>query len=47
MDELHQHFSLLDPIGKVANILDNLHMKPDDNISTYNIDFMCYASQLG
>ena len=28
-------------------MLDNLFMKPDDKISTYNIDFMCYASQLG
>ena len=22
-------------------------MKPSDKISTYNVDFMCYASQLG
>jgi len=28
-------------------MLDNLHMKPGDKISTYNVDFMCYASQLG
>jgi len=28
-------------------MLDNLHMKPGDKISTYNIDFMYYASQLG
>jgi len=28
-------------------MLDNLHMKPSDKISTYNVDFMCYASQLG
>ena len=47
MDELHQHFGLSDPIGKVANMLDNLHMKPGDKISTYNMDFMRYASQLG
>ena len=47
MDELCQHFGLLNPIGEVANMLDNLHMKPGDKISTYNVDFMCYASQLG
>ena len=28
-------------------MLDNLHIKPGDKISTYNVDFMCYASQLG
>jgi len=28
-------------------LLDNLRMKPSDKISTYNVDFMCYASQLG
>ena len=28
-------------------MLDNLHMKPSDKISTYNMDFMHYASQLG
>jgi len=46
VDELHQHFSLLDPIGEVANMLDNLCMKPGNKISTYNVDFMCYAFQL-
>jgi len=47
VDELHRHFGLLDPIGEVANVLDNLHMKPGDKISTYNVDFICYTSQLG
>ena len=47
MDELRWHFGLSDPIGKVANMLDNLHMKPGDKISTYNVDFMHYVSQLG
>ena len=47
VDELHQHFGLLDSIGEVANILDNLYMKLGDKISTYNVDFMRYASQLG
>ena len=28
-------------------MLDNLHMKPGDKISTYNVDFMRYAFQLG
>ena len=44
MDELHQHFDLLDPISEAANILDNLYMKPGNKISTYNVDFMHYAS---
>jgi len=47
VNELHRHFGLLDPVGEVANMLDNLCMKPGDKISTYNMDFMCYASQLG
>ena len=47
MDKLYQHFGLSDPVGEVANMLDNLCMKPSNNISTYNVDFMCYASQLG
>jgi len=28
-------------------MLDNLCMKLSDKISTYNVDFICYASQLG
>ena len=47
MDKLHQYFSLSDPIGKAANMLDNLHMKSGDNISTYNVNFIHYVSQLG
>jgi len=46
VDELRRHFGLSDPVGKAANMLDNLHMKPGDKISTYNVDFMRYASQL-
>ena len=46
VNELHRHFDLLDSVGEVANMLDNLRMKPGDKISTYNVDFMCYASQL-
>ena len=47
MDELCWYFGLLDPIGEVANMLDNLCMKSSNKISTYNVDFMHYASQLG
>ena len=47
VDELHRHFGLSDPIGEAANMLDNLHMKPSNKISTYNVDFICYTSQLG
>ena len=47
VNKLHQHFGLLDPIGEAANMLDNLCMKPGNKISTYNVDFMHYASQLG
>jgi len=47
VDELYQHFGLLDPVGKVANMLDNLCMKPGNKISTYNVDFIYYISQLG
>ena len=47
VDELCWHFGLLYPISKAANMLDNLYMKPSNNISTYNVDFMHYNSQLG
>ena len=47
VDKLCQHFGLSDSVGEVANMLDNLHIKPGNKISTYNLDFMCYASQLG
>jgi len=47
VDKLCWYFGLSDPVGEAANMLDNLHIKPDDKISTYNVDFMCYASQLG
>jgi len=47
VDKLHQYFSLLDSIGEAANMLDNFQIKPSDKISTYNVDFICYVSQLG
>ena len=47
VDELCRHFDLLDLIGEVANILDNLCMKSSNKISTYNVDFIYYVSQLG
>ena len=46
VDKLCQHFSLLDPISEAANMLDNFWMKSNNKISTYNMDFICYASQL-
>jgi len=36
-----------DPVGEAANMLDNLYMKPGNKISTYNVNFICYTSQLG
>ena len=42
--ELRWHFGLLDPVGEVANMLDNLCIKPGNKISTYNVNFMYYAS---
>jgi len=47
VDELCQHFGLLNLIGEVANILDNLYMKSSNKILTYNVDFIYYVSQLG
>jgi len=47
VDKLRQHFGLSDPVGEAANMLDNLRMKPGNKISTYNVDFIHYASQLG
>ena len=44
LDKLRRHFGLLNPVGKVANMLDNFYMKLSNKISTYNMDFMCYAS---
>ena len=47
VDKLCQHFGFSDLVGEAANILNNLHIKPSDKISTYNMDFMHYISQLG
>ena len=47
VNKLYQHFSLLNPVGEAATMLDNLYMKPSNKIFTYNIDFICYISQLG
>jgi len=47
VDELYQHFDLLDPIGKAANMLNNLHIKSSDKSFIYNVDFIYYTSQLG
>jgi len=47
VNELHWYFGLSDPISEAANMLDNLYMKPSNKISIYNVNFMCFASQLG
>ena len=44
VDKLRWYFGLLDSIGEVTNMLNNLYIKPSDKISTYNVDFMHYAS---
>ena len=44
--ELQVHFGLSDPVGDAASLIDNLRMKPGDKISTYNVEFMWYATQL-
>jgi len=46
VDELCQYFGLLNLLGEAANMLDNLHMKSGNKISTYNVDFIYYVSQL-
>ena len=46
MEELRVHFRLSDPVGNATNLIDNLHIKPEDKISTYNVEFMWYAAQL-
>jgi len=47
VDKQHRYFGLSDPVGEAANMLNNLYMKPGNKISTYNMDFMHHASQLG
>ena len=37
VDKLCQYFGLSDLIGEMANMLDNLCMKPGNKISTYNM----------
>ena len=46
MEKLQVHFGLSDPVGDTTNLIDNLHMKPRDKISTYNVEFMRYTAQL-
>jgi len=42
------HGKLFSPWGShnTANLINNLHMKPEDKIATYNVEFMQYAAQL-
>jgi len=46
VEELQVHFGLSDPVGDAANPIDNLHMKPEDKIATYNVELMQYTVQL-
>jgi len=46
VEELRVHFGLSDLVGDAANLIDNLRMKPEDKISTYNVEFMRYTAQL-
>jgi len=46
VDKLRVHFGLSDPVEDIANLIDNLCMKPGDKIATYNVEFMQYAAQL-
>ena len=46
IDKLRVHFRLSDPVGDAANLIDNLHIKLEDKILTYNVEFMWYAAQL-
>ena len=46
VEELWVYFRLLDPVGDAANLIDNLCMKLGDKITTYNVEFMQYATQL-
>ena len=46
VEELRVHFGLSDLVRDAANLIDNLRMKPEDKISTYNVEFMRYTAQL-
>jgi len=46
VEELWVHFGLSDLVEDAANLIDNLCMKPEDKIATYNVEFMQYAAQL-
>jgi len=44
VNKLQVHFRLLDPIGDATNLINNLYMKLEDKIVTYNVEFMQYAA---
>jgi len=46
VDELWVYFGLSDPVGDAANLINNLHIKPENKIATYNVEFMQYTAQL-
>ena len=43
MEELQVYFRLSDPVGDAANLINNLHIKPGDKITTCNVEFMRYV----
>jgi len=47
VNKLYYHFGFSDSVDKVANMLDNLHIKHSNKISTHNVNFIYYVSQLG
>jgi len=44
VNKLRVYFGLSDPVGDAANLIDNLHMKPEDKIATYNVEFIWYVA---
>ena len=47
IEELYQNFGSSNLIKDIAIALNNLQIKTDDKIATYNIKFMRYSFQLG
>ena len=47
VNKLYYYFGLSDSVDEVANILDNFYIKHSNKISTHNVNFIYYVSQLG
>jgi len=43
---MHTYFGIPDVAAEVAHSLNHLHMNPDNQITTYNIAFLQYSTQL-